>query len=119
MSEIEEKRIVPKYKLKEGPNNIWAIELLESKFAGVLYSYGAIKFMGEDEEGNGIMHFEYDIIDPGPFISKEEISGKEADEIMGQVLQDLIYETLKAREEARKNGNVDNRENDSEEPDSQ
>lgn len=92
---------VVKHEMVEAPDNFWAIKLLESKFAGVIYRYGTIKFMGEDDEGNGIMSFEYDIIDPAGN-SIEDLVGPEIDQIMGDILTKTIIESLEHKE---KNGN--------------
>jgi len=86
-----------KYELIEIPENHWGIKLLETKYAGVTYRYGQVKFLGEDEQGNGVVHFEYEVLDPADF-SVDEIKGDDVDLILGEILQELIIESLKEKE---------------------
>lgn len=102
-----------KYKLIDAPDNHWGIQLEEGTFAGVTYRYGKVQFLGEDEEGNGLINFEYDVLDPGPF-TVEQIVGDEVDKIFGEILQELIIESLKEKE---KQNNENDRESNPEESD--
>jgi hypothetical protein len=85
------------YELVEANDDHWAIQLTEGKYAGVVYRYGTVKFMGEDEEGNGRVTFEYDILDPRDF-QREALVGPEIDEIFGRILHDIIVESLEKEE---------------------
>lgn len=88
---------IPKYSFVEAPDNFWGIRLDDTKYKGVIYRYGEIKFKGEDADGNGIMSFEYDILDPAGF-RKEELVGEDIDHILGTILTEVIIESLKAKE---------------------
>lgn len=98
-----------KYELVEGPDSFWALQLSEGKYAGIIYRYGSVKFVGEDDEGNGRISFEYDILDPSDF-NREDLVGEELSTIMGEILHDIIVESL----ENRKEDNGNNSENYSE-----
>lgn len=100
-----------KYKLVDAPDNHWGIQIEEGDFAGVIYRYGVVQFLGEDEEGNGIVNFEFNVLDPGPF-EVEQIAGEAVDKIFGEILQELIIESLKEKQK-----NENDREGDSEESD--
>ena len=103
---------IPKYELVEAPDKFWGIKLIDTKYAGVIYRYGEVKFVGEDKDGSGIMSFEFEVLDPAGF-KKEEIVGEDVDHIMGTILTELIIESLKEME--AKDGN--DRKNNSEESD--
>jgi hypothetical protein len=102
-----------KYKLVDAPDNHWGIQIEEGKYEGIIYRYGKVQFLGEDEEGNGIINFEYDVLESGLF-TPEEIQGEEIDKIFGDILQELIIESLKEKQQ-----NENTREGDSEESDPQ
>lgn len=97
------------YTLVEHDDDHWAIQLTEGKYAGVVYRYGTVKFVGEDEDGNGRVTFEYDILDPKGF-NREEIFGPEIDEIFGKILHNIIIESLENKEELNGNDRKDDSE---------
>lgn len=101
-----------KYELVEAPDNFWAIKILEGELAGVIYRYGTIKALGEDENENMVINFEFDVLDPG-FLERDDIKGPGVDKIMGEILQEIILESI------NKESDEHNRKTDSKEPDSQ
>lgn len=106
---------IAKYEFVPTEDNFWAIKLIDSDLAGITFRYGEVKFLGEDEDGNGKMSFDYHVLDAGPF-EKEELVGDKINKILGDILTELIIESLKEREAAERG---DNRENNSKESDLQ
>lgn len=102
---------VTKYELvaPEEEDGFWGIKLLEGPLEGVVYRYGEIKFLGEDGEGNAQMSFEYEVLETGPFATKEEIAGQAVDKVMGDILQSIIIESLE-RDELKTKSDGNNRE---------
>lgn len=109
--------MVTKYELKEIDGvEFWAIRLLEGDYAGVVYRYDTIKFTGETEEGDGILTFTFNILDnagnePSAFV------GSAFETTIGDVLVELLEESLDYMETRDKNDN--NRTQDSSSTDSQ
>lgn len=93
-----------KYSLVEVHEDTWAVRLDESEYVGVVYRYGEVKFIGEDTEGNGILNFEYEVIeDMG--ISPKELTSKEFESILGDILTNLIQEAVELKDEKNREGN--------------
>ena len=85
---------MPNYELVEADDKFWAIQLTEGKYAGVVFRYGTIKFVGEDEEGFGHIQFEFDVITTPEDIKREDVTGEEFDKIAGEILQGIIRDSV-------------------------
>ena len=91
------------------------IEITEGENAGVCFSFGKIEFLGEDEEGNGKMRFDYHLLScPEHIILKESLSNIEQN--IGDILQEILREMVeKDMGEMNKNetGNLNTEQSDS------
>jgi len=65
------------------------IELNEGEFTGVHFNFGKIEFMGEDEDGNGKINFDYNLLFLPEHIKLEE-SKNAIEEELGKVLQHIL-----------------------------
>ena len=83
-----------KYKLVEAPDDFWAIKILEGDLLGVVYRYGSVKVIDEqDSDGNIVIKFEFDVLE-SPFVDREEIKGPEIDKMFGDILQEVILSAI-------------------------
>lgn len=79
------------YPLKE--DDWWGVKLLEGTFENVIFKFYDIKFVGEDEEGNGILKFDYDILESAGLM-KEELTSKDFETTIGDILLKLITDSI-------------------------
>lgn len=102
---------MPKFEIRKNPeenplyeNKDHYIEIVEGRFTGVHFTFGQIEFLGEDEEGNGNISFDYDLLFVPEHVNLlEEKQSIEAD--VAIVLQDILENMLS--EEANETGNSD------------
>lgn len=62
------------------------VEILTGKFKGVIYSYGKVSF--EEVDGNGVLHIEFEVIDPLKFNDLKE--NCEFITIIGDILTGIL-----------------------------
>lgn len=94
---------MPKFEVK--PNdNIYEIEsdhfieITEGKFAGFHLLFGELRFQGQDEDGNGRVAFNYDLLSyPEDVILNDELK-QELELEIGEVLHNIMTEIF-AQEE--------------------
>ena len=91
------------------------IKLTSGKFSGIIYSYGEVSFVEEDDQAR--LKFDYDIhYSCDDLVSKLDM--EDFPTVIGNILVDLITEQL-ARNEIVYTGGIDeNRTTDSEQSDS-
>ena len=70
----------------------WAIRIKDGTFEGVEYQYGAIKFNGEDDNGNALVSFEYAILEDTMGLC--ESYKNEFEEVLGEILHEIMTESL-------------------------
>lgn len=80
----------------------------EGPMTDIAFTFGKIEFLGEDEEGNGKINFDYHLLSVPESINleerKDEIEGH-----IGEVLKVLLEENL-TRDQANETGNDDSNE---------
>lgn len=85
------------------------LEVVEGKFEGMHFTFGKIEFVGEDDQGNGQIQFDYDLLNlPDPY--KLEESRDEIEHIVGEVLRTILERNAEREEQeeaADENGNSD------------
>jgi hypothetical protein len=77
----------------EGPESQhdYIIEVTDGQYAGTQLHFGKIQMTGEDEEGNGQLSFEYDIVTFPEGITLQE-NRDELDVLAGDVLRQIIMD---------------------------
>ena len=84
------------------------LEVVDGKYEGMHFTFGKIEFLGEDDEGNGKIEFDYTLLNlPEPYSLDEERD--EIEEVVSQVLRYILEQnTNKETEEgADETGNLD------------
>ena len=85
------------YKYEAKPNELYKekntanfyLEIQEGPYEGMCLVFGPIEFKGEDENGNGLINFDYHLLNiPEAINFQEEKAGIE--EFVGQLLQHLL-----------------------------
>ena len=102
-----------KNELIEVKDDFWAVKITEGKYDGVVFKYGIVKVLGEDSDGNAILHFDFDVLEDCGY-SQEELKSKEFETVLGDLLLSFIFEQLEEKEK-----NANNRKDDSDKPDPQ
>lgn len=76
-------------------NDTAKIRLTIDPWNDIMYSYGEVKF-NEDENGKAFLHFEYLVSDPEDFDIKlyTEQEQKDFKQLTGDILVDLMQESL-------------------------
>lgn len=69
------------------------LEFTEGPMTNVAFTFGKIEFLGEDEEGNGKINFDYHLLSIPESISLEE-QKDEIESHIGEVLKVLLEENL-------------------------
>jgi hypothetical protein len=80
-------KIVREVNEETGDKGDFYLQITEGEFTGVTFNFGEIQFIGEDDEGSGIVNFDYTVYD-SPFDLTESIESLEA--VLGGVLQDVL-----------------------------
>lgn len=88
----------------------WAIRIDEGPFKDVIFKYMSIEFRGEDENGFGLVNYNYEIIEDTA--SLVESKQESFEEYAGKILNAILEESTKGQDGT-------NRIDDTEEPDSQ
>lgn len=101
----------PKYDLVDSGDldNHWHVSILDGPYKGIVFKFLAIRFKGEDSDGNAIIQFEHQLIELPETITIEDKADFE--DTLGAILHDILL-GLAEREDGK------NRNNDTEELDS-
>jgi hypothetical protein len=85
------------------------LKILEGPCEGMEFTLGKIEFLGEDEEGNGKISFDYDLL-----FTPESISIEEHKELIEQNITDVLVNILEDMTTKEKNetGNTDSEQSD-------
>lgn len=81
--------VKPNHYYKENNASDFYIELMEGPLEGLCYVYGPINFVGEDEEGNGNIKFDYHVLYIPANINFEE-QKFDIEQNVGQILQHIL-----------------------------
>ena len=65
-----------------------AIKLLDEPFAGIVYSYGKIDFLEDEDQGKVSIHFEYELLDKA---NKEMSDMGPFEKYIGDLLTEIIH----------------------------
>jgi hypothetical protein len=84
------------------------LEIVEGKFQGIQFKFGAIEFAGEDENGNGKINFNYELLTVPEEIKLSENTHEDLHETLGDILQEILEgQILNSTEELHDTGNLD------------
>ena len=93
---------MPKFEVK--PNEQYEIDsdhyiaITEGKFKDIHFTFGELRFQGQDEEGNGRIAFNYDLLyHPEGVIMNDDLTNELEQEI-GAVLHEIMTEILEKEE---------------------
>ena len=99
---------IPKYEILDVPDQdeggTARVMICEGKFDAFVYRYGAIKIPEleeEDEDGNGILQFDYDLESaPEDYIieDNEDAEKTEFEQIVGDILVDIITKAVEKQD---------------------
>ena len=93
------------YKIVEVTNidgkNENVIELQTGDFAGTLFNFGKIQFMGEDEDGFGKLNFDYNLFFTPETITLNEDTRPLLEEVIADILREIMENTLEEMNETR------------------
>lgn len=73
------------------------LEIMEGLFVGLHFSFGQIEFAGEDENGNGKINFDYNLLYIPEHINLDE-SKPDVEQMIGTILQHVL-ETMVTNDE--------------------
>lgn len=94
-----------------------ALKIVEGSYKGLIWTFGRVQFLEDDENDKVKVNFEYDII-KSP-IPESEIDKNLLKNELGDILMDMIVKQLEANELIFTGGTDENRAGDSEEPNRQ
>ena len=101
-----------KYVIVEHINSpTYAIKLTQAPFDGIIYKYGKVSFDEDDDNDKLQIHFEYEILD---YADKGISDMSPFEHYIGDILQELIHESLEKNSLVYKGGVDENRTEDSE-----
>ena len=76
------------------------LQIKEGKFAGTVFSFGAIQFLGENEDGSGCISFDYQLFKQPESVDMEnEDSRKDLEQEISVILHTIIENSLKHEED--------------------
>jgi hypothetical protein len=95
-------------KFKEVNTAEFYIEIAEGDFTGLSFVFGPIEFLGEDEEGNGRVKFDYHLLETPEFVILEE-HREQIEGVVGMVLHKILEDMSKtpAGENLDETGSID------------
>lgn len=97
-----------------------AIKITDGIFNGMVFSYGAVKFIEHGDEDAVTLKFDYDIHRYPHGVTEETINGEDLEYVLGGLLTELIKQQLENNELIFTGGTDEpNREDDSFELDTQ
>lgn len=83
---------VPNYVVVEShTDGLTAIKLIDEPFAGIVYTYGNVSTLENEDTGVITLDFEYEILDKA---GKEFGSMEPFENYIGEVLQDIIHHMI-------------------------
>lgn len=93
---------MPKYEVRENDkyeiDDDHFITITEGKFLGTDFVFGELRFQGQDEEGNGRIAFDYDLLSLGEGITLNDENQHEFEQDLSNVLRNIMTEIF-AQEE--------------------
>ena len=105
MSKFEIKRL---NEIVEEETSEFFLEISEGKFQGIQFQFGAIEFAGEDENGNGKINFNYQLLNVPEEIKLSENTREDLHNTLGDILQEILEaQVLNSTEELHETGNLD------------
>lgn len=84
------------------------LEVTDGEFSGLHFNMGRIEFLGEDEEGNGKIEFDYNLLLVPAGVNIEERK-QDVEELISQVLHAILEQMVEnsKKEVTDETGNVD------------
>lgn len=81
----------------------------EGEFKDVSFSFGKIEFLGEDDDGQGHVKFDYDLLQvPDSIILQESAETRERlENVIGEILHEILVDMTVNNGEADEIGNAD------------
>lgn len=89
---------MPKFEVV--PNDMYEIEsdhfisITEGKFKDFHLEFGELRFQGQDEEGNGRIAFNYDLLSHPEGVTLNEELKEEFELVVGEILKEIMTEIL-------------------------
>lgn len=77
--------------LEHKHNGVQAIKLTEEPFSGIMYTYGKVDIIPDEENDKLTIKFEYEVLD---YAGKGFGSMEPFEQYIGDILQDLIHEGI-------------------------
>lgn len=81
------------------------INITEGKFKDFRFIFGELRFQGQDEEGNGRVAFNYDLLSTAEGITLNDELKEEFEQEVGEVLKEIMSEILNKEED--ETGDID------------
>jgi hypothetical protein len=91
---------------KENNATDFYIELMEGPLTGLCFVYGPITFKGEDEEGNGLIDYDYHLLYIPSTINFEE-KKFDIEQAVGQILQKILESAAEDRKDETGTSNTE------------
>lgn len=94
---------------KEISNSDHFLTIEEGEFKDISFSFGKIEFLGEDDEGQGHVKFDYDLIQvPDSIILQENTETRERlENVIGEILHEILVDMTVNNGEADETGDTD------------
>ncbi len=75
-------------------NEHWGISITDGPFAGIVFNFGVVKYVGDDDDGNAIIQFDYDIIEDSYGFIEEDKANFELtlSNILSTIFEDSVKE---------------------------
>lgn len=91
-------KIVPNERFPEAGTDHY-VELLEGSFSGLCFNINQLEFVGEDDEGNGKISFNYDLVFVPETITLNEEMLPSLEEVISSTLHSILTEALNETQE--------------------
>lgn len=103
---------MPKFHLKKNTTHpdlkeTHYIHIDDGELAGMCFLFGKIEFMGEDEDGNGRVMFDYDLISMPEHITLNEDTKKQVEAEVSVILNEIIINSLEQNADEIRNTDSD------------
>lgn len=94
---------------KEISNSDHFLKIEEGEFKDISFSFGKIEFLGEDDQGQGHVKFDYDLIQvPDSIILQENTETRERlENVIGEILHEILVDMTVNNGEADETGDID------------
>lgn len=96
-------------------NGLQAIKLTQEPFTGIMYTYGKVEFIEDEENSSITIKFEYEVID---WANKALDDLGFFESVLGKILEELIHQGIAENSLTYTGGVDENRTKDSSESDS-